>query len=82
MNLDSIVAKAKAIATSLVTLAVGAQTLLTVFATDIANAVPGPYSDKVQAAVVTVVGWLGLAIAALRKLTPAPADQVGVLPPS
>ena len=80
-SLDEIQAKAKVVATSVVTVLSGLAVLVTSFANEIAAVAPEGWQDNVLGVGVTVTAWLTAAVAALRKVTPVPADQVGVLPP-
>lgn len=82
MSLDTLVARIQVIATSVVTLFTSLAAGVTLAVNEIAPQLPAGWQDNAFQVAAVVVGVLGSAIAALRKVTPVPADQVGVLPKS
>lgn len=75
--------RVRVIATAAVTWLVAASAAAQLVADDAAEildpVVPG-LSDDVVAWALRVVGWLGVAVTIIRRVTPVPESQRGVLP--
>ena len=82
MNLDTLLARVRVIATSVITLFTSLAAGITLAVNEIAPQLPEGWQDDAFKWAAIVTGVLVSAIAALRKVTPVPADQVGVLPQS
>lgn len=81
MTQPSILQKAQITAKSLVTYAVAASTLLTVFMTEIQSAdwFPADMSGQLVKWLVIVIGALGIAVKVLQRVTPVPPEGFQVV---
>lgn len=52
------------------------------FADEIAPLIPSPWSERVSAAALSVVSVLAAAIVVIRRVSPVPAAERGILPPT
>lgn len=58
------------------------QAILLVAAEQIAPLIPAPWSDQVSAFLLTALSVVGVAILAIRRVSPVVPDERGLLPPS
>jgi hypothetical protein len=80
MTVDRVAEAVKNVVTSVVTLFGAVQTALVVFADEIVRALPGvEFATDAQRITLIVAGGLAAAIAALRRVTPVPPEQRGVV---
>ena len=77
--MSNVLARARVVATSVVTWLQVIAAVLVIAAEEIANAVP-EISDDVTTVVVRVVAVLGAAIAIIRRVSPVLPDERGLLP--
>lgn len=77
--MSDLIARARTILSALVTWLLVASAVLTTIADDIAPALPAPWSERVTAIVISVLGVVSAAIAIIRRVTPVDSADRGLL---
>lgn len=60
----------------------GASVVVGVVAEEIADVLPAGAAEDVGHVALVVVAWLGAAIGIIRRVTPVPPEERGILPPT
>lgn len=68
------------IATAAPTWLTAASTVLLIIHSEIAGLLPAGVAERLGSIVLVAVAWLGAAVAIIRRVTPVPVEQRGVLP--
>jgi len=80
MNLPDIYERIRVVATSIVTLATALAVIISQFVDAVVPALPDGWQDNAVSVGGMVVGALGAAVVAIRRVTGVPADERGLLP--
>lgn len=79
-RLEEMWAKAQVVLTAAVTWLVIVAAVITVIADELAKVLPSPWSDRLSAWAITILGVLGAIIAIIRRVTPVEPAERGLLP--
>jgi len=80
MTLKTLVARAKVVLTAAPTYLVAAAVLIPFVVDQLATVLPTTWSETVAQVAGKAVAVLGVAVAIIRRVTPVPAAQRGLLP--
>jgi len=80
--MSTLLAKAKVLLAAVPTWGAAAIAVLTVVADQIVPMLPGPMAIRVAGYVATAIAALSAVVAVVSRVTPAPVDKRGLLPPA
>ena len=79
-QLEELWARAQVVLTAAVTWLVIAAAVITIIADELAKVLPAPWSDRISAWAITILGVLGAVITIIRRVTPVRPEERGLLP--